>query len=128
MAEFYLDHNVARETAVRIQSTGHGARTVQDLGLPGAEDYAHLLIADQNGWIFVTHDRSDFMLLHGAWRAWTRAWGVVRAHAGILVIPQSPRWRPIEAAAALTAFPQADLPLENELYSWQADSGWVRKA
>lgn len=37
-----------------------------------ASDDAHLSLAARSGWILVTHNAKDFILLHAAWRRWAR--------------------------------------------------------
>ncbi len=72
MAEFYLDHNVARELAEHLCHAGHAARTARDLGTERASDDAHLSLAARSGWILVTHNAKDFVLLHAAWHRWSQ--------------------------------------------------------
>jgi hypothetical protein len=57
-----------------------------------------LLNAAQRGLIFVTHNRTDFELLHDAWRLWSTVWNVPPAHAGILIIRQPPCMTYVQAA------------------------------
>src|SRR5688500_8652529 len=51
-----------------------------------ARDAAHLAIAAENGWIWVTHDR-DFLRLHQIWMEWTAAGFINRPDARILRLP-----------------------------------------
>ncbi|MDQ3703174.1 MAG: DUF5615 family PIN-like protein [Chloroflexota bacterium] len=131
MAEFYLDHNVVAEAAVRLRALGHGARTAADIGLERARDHGHFLEAAQRGWILVTYNWKDFRLLHDAWREWPPAWGIDPApqHAGILVIPAPDRprgrWLAAEAAERLAAFVAEASPLTNTLHRWFSGAGWV---
>lgn len=37
-----------------------------------ASDDAHLSLTARSGWILVTHNAKDFILLHAAWRRWAR--------------------------------------------------------
>lgn len=93
---------------------GHTARTALDLGLAHAGDDEHLLIAAQNGWILVSHNRKDFNLLHDGWRRWSAAWGVIALHGGILIIPQS--WPAKRTASEIDSFIQTGVLLANQLY------------
>lgn len=126
LAEFYLDHNVAREIGSRLLLAGQGSRDAQELGKARAGDDEHLFIAAQQGWIFLTHNAKDFYLLHDAWRRWSQGWQTPAQHAGILVfIP------PITAALAvseLLTFLSSDVPMTNELYTWRPRTNWVRRA
>lgn len=127
MADVYLDHNVDADLAEELRRGGATARTAADLGLERAPDEEHLLVAAQNAWILVSHNRKDFVLLHGAWRRWFAAYAVSPApvHAGVLIIPQAV-WTPEVAAAEIAAFVASKVPLTNELYIWQRSRGWVR--
>ena len=75
MADFYLDNDVSLRLAPLLRSVGHRVTTTRELGLSAASDDAQLLTAARNGWILITHNRRDFMMLHDAWRTWPRvAW------------------------------------------------------
>jgi hypothetical protein len=92
VADFYRDHNVARELADRLRDAGHGARTARELAMERAGDEAHLSLAAQSGRILITHNAKDFSLLHAAWQRWSADWKTSAHHAGILVLipPVSP--------------------------------------
>lgn len=128
MADFYLDHNVSAEIANVLRETDHTAVTADELGLDDITDDAHLLIAAERREIFVTHNRKDFELLHDAWRRWSRAWGVARSHAGILIVAQLDRSWWARVAAELAAFVESDPMLSNALYKWSPASGWRPRA
>jgi hypothetical protein len=127
VAEYYLDHDVARDIGRQLTARGHPARTAHELGLERGRDDEHLLLAAQQRWILVTHNRKDFTLLHAAWRRWFVAYGVVPLpeHAGILVIRQKV-WLADEAAVEISRFVQSGVVLANELYEWTPSRGWVR--
>jgi len=61
-----------------------------------AGDQSHLLYAAQVQRTPVTNNIKDFLLLHRAWREWSRAWNTLQSHAGILLVPQV---RPEQRAA-----------------------------
>ena len=73
MAALYTDHNVARALARLLQARGHAVTTAHDLGLDGASDDEHLLVAAQRGWTLITNNRDDFVLLHNPNSPHTRA-------------------------------------------------------
>lgn len=127
MGRFHLDHNVSRQVANLLRTSGHDVVTARDLGLEDADDDVHLLAALQDSRVLVTHNRNDFVLLHYAWRRWTRVWQVPQPHAGILIIPQAPHLAPEQAVRELDGI-QAQVPLVNELYEydWQMSGAWVR--
>ena len=70
LADFYLNHNVSRELGGWLRLSGHTARTAADIGQDQATDDEHLLTAQQQNWILITHNWKDFRLLHDAWRRW----------------------------------------------------------
>ena len=127
MADFYLDHNVALDTASFLQARGHGAFTARGMRLEAATDDEHLLTASHRGWILVTHNRDDFVLLHEAWLRWSGAWGVTLEHAGILIVPHPPRVPIAQAAQELDAFVARGLPLRNELFELRSTGIWYRR-
>ncbi len=84
MASIYLDHNVARDVATALRLNGHDVRTAREIHTENVGDDEHLALAYQNRWIFITHNISDFELLHDGWRRWSRLWGLNVLHPGIL--------------------------------------------
>ena len=125
MADFYLDADVGTGIASLLRSRGHTVVTARDMGLESATDDEHLLTAAQLVRTFVTHNRKDFLLLHGAWRRWSRAWlpqeHALPQHAGILVVHQWPAPRVVTAIHALLI---ANPPLSNALYRCRFDGRW----
>lgn len=96
MADFHLDHNLARELAEHLRRAGHSAQTARELGMERAGDEAHVSRAARMGWTLITHNAKDFALLQAAWSRWSREWEVEAHHARILVlIPAVP---PFQAA------------------------------
>ena len=121
MAAFYLDEDVPEALASLLNGVGHHATTTRTEGHKGVPDHAQLWHAALHSWIFVTLNRRDFLLLHGAWLHW----GVPRRHAGILVLPHVPRASLPTAAAAIDALVADPLTvLGNALYVWTAATGW----
>jgi hypothetical protein len=126
MADFYLDHNVAAELRDLLRGLGHTVRTADELGLAAATDDEHLLLASEHAWIFITNNKKDFILLHGAWKRWAAAWGVTPQHFGILIMPQEgpgilPRAR---VAQAIEDLVRSGVQLSNECHEWRPSSGW----
>src|SRR5688500_6021775 len=89
MASLCLDNDVAAHVAGLLQTAGHQAVTTRHIGLSRASDAELLLVAAQRGWILVSHNADDFVLLDDGWRRWSAAWGVAEQHAGILLLPQA---------------------------------------
>ncbi len=134
MARFHFDQNVARDIAEGLREHGHDVMTTNEAGLLDADDDIHLLAAADADRILVTHNGRDFRLLHHAWVRWARAWGVSRAHAGILIIPQPPYWKFRMAVGAIVVFMNniddevGGAPLANELYEYlRDDQEWQRE-
>ncbi len=124
MAAFYLDHDVSLGLAQLLRAAGHACTTAQDERLSQATDEVQLLTAAQQGQVFLTHNRKDYILLNDAWSRWPRAWGVqVPPHSGILVLDHRPE---LELAAAVAAFLAATppAPLANSLVWWRYRLGW----
>jgi hypothetical protein len=126
MAEFYLDHNVSAELARLLRATNHTVIAARDIQFKHAKDDLHLLVASQRGWILVSHNEGDFVLLRDAWRRWSAAWGVAEPHAGIAIVPQFPRATSSQVAQALDELINMRPSLTNELHFWRPTSGWHR--
>jgi hypothetical protein len=124
VARLYLDSDVSRWLAPALRAAGHDTTTAHAEGRPGGSDDEQLLFAAQAGRVLLTHNRDDFVLLHGAWRRWPAAWGVAApAHPGILVLDHRPE---TELTGAVDAFlgRAAPVPLVGALYWWRARLGW----
>ncbi|MCA1667103.1 MAG: DUF5615 family PIN-like protein, partial [Thermomicrobia bacterium] len=87
MATFYLDQNISQRIVPFLQEAGHQAITTRSMHFERAGDDEQLFLAWRNGWIMVTHDGNDYLLLHSTLRRWASAWGVTDIHAGILILP-----------------------------------------
>lgn len=126
MAAVYLDENVSVSVAPLIRARGHWAETTQGLMQQQATDDAQLLLAASNEWVLLTHNIADYLLLHGAWRRWSNAWGVSPAHAGIIMMPQPQT--PAEIASRIVAFLAEHPILTNQLWQWQPRVEWVDRS
>lgn len=130
MAELYLDSNVAIEVADWLQASGHVAATARELRRENDSDDEHLLAASQYGYIFVTHNESDFVLLHDAWIRWAAAWHISHRHAGILIVPQGTKygidWDPKPIADAILIALRDCGPREGEVFR-RKQHGWERR-
>ena len=127
MAAFYLDENIAAELAPLLRRYGHAAATTADERRLGASDAHQLLHASLNHWIFLTHNRYDFHLLHTAWLLWSDAWQTPREHAGILIIEQSRRFGAADLARIIHDFvTDPENHVTAALYDWKPARGWTR--
>jgi hypothetical protein len=124
VAAVYSDYDVAYDTALTLRSFGHHVVTTRDMGQDEATDDRQLLTAATNGWVLVTHNRDDFVLLHRAWHSWTAAWSILVAHSGILVLPQQ-RWNAVEQAEVLDRFLRSHESLLNEAYVCDRTERWL---
>jgi hypothetical protein len=57
VADFYFDHNISVEIAGLLRMAGHTAVTADEIGLAGATDDEHLLVAAERRSILVSHKR-----------------------------------------------------------------------
>jgi hypothetical protein len=87
MAALYLDEHVPEALSALLVGLGHVASTTRSVGRKGIPDYAQLWYVAHSKLIFVSLNRNDYLLLHGAWLHW----GVTPAHPGILIAPHVPR-------------------------------------
>lgn len=85
---FYLDENIAEGLVDALADPGHDAVSTKQLGTKGASDPSQLVSATLMGPVLVTHNSTDFRMLHEARGRWAALWDVTdRArHPGILVI------------------------------------------
>ncbi len=90
-----------------------------------ASDDAHLSLAARSGWILVTHNAKDFILLHAAWRRWAREWGAEARHAGSLILSTSASRR--RATHELLDLVRLHTDLTDELYTWRAATGRAQR-
>jgi len=123
VAAFYIDHDVANEVGRLLRGDGHDVVTVRELGTTRAGDDEHLLAAAQAGRTLLSHNRKDFLLLHGAWQRWSQAWSAASTHSGILLLPQM---RPLDAVDALADLLRSAEPLENALFEYRSQR-WTRR-
>ena len=87
MARLSLDHNVAVGLAQPLELAGHDVLVTRDVGRERLPDDAQLLASVREGRIFITHNRTDFRMLHDAWLTWPAAFGMaLPPHPGILVL------------------------------------------
>jgi len=126
VAAFLIDEHVTPRLREPLSQRGHSAFHVRALGLAGVRDASILLIAAGRGLILVTENHQDFLTLHEAWQAWTRAWRLSPApvHSGILTIPQLPVARLDETAAAIAQLVGSGRPFANALHRWSISRGW----
>ena len=118
----FAEHNIPRPTVERLRALGYDIISSRDVAYARANDDEALTFAARDGRVLLTHDIDDFELLHDAWRRWTTEWGVVRHHAGILILPQE--WPNDRKADEIDAFLSTDPDLKNQLYRWKASTGW----
>jgi hypothetical protein len=96
MIRFVLDEDIPPRAAEIARGLGLDAVSVAELGRLGGSDDEQLRAAAEDGGVFVTYNRDDYILL-------TRRFFDERAgHAGVLIVPRSiPRRLPERLAHAL---------------------------
>jgi hypothetical protein len=80
----YLDEDIPLGIARLLQGYGFTAVTTRDAGNLGRDDERQLTYATTHGLTMLTHNRSDFLLLHRDWQA------SGRSHAGIIAAHRNP--------------------------------------
>jgi len=108
-----------------MKGVGYQAITMRSMHFDRAGDDEQLFLAWQNGWIMVTHDGDDYLLLHTTLRRWASAWSMTDIHAGILILPYGLGER--EQAWRLDIFAASSFVITNELDDWQEIGGWIRR-
>jgi hypothetical protein len=123
--EIYFDHNVVAAAADPLRQLGYSVRTASNIGKARASDDEHFLLAAQGGWLTVTNNGRDYILLHDAWHRWSRAWHVAPppVHGGVLVIDAT--WRVPRIVGEVGAFYAQGFPIQNCLYTHHPEKGWV---
>ena len=124
MADFYLDHNVARRIALLLRTAGHIAVTTRELGGERNGDEVQLLMAVSRGYTLITHD-DDFLRIHRDWANRSRALQAIPAYDGILLIPAFPIWDAERTVREVEEFLERDSLLKGALYEWTR-RGWIR--
>jgi predicted nuclease of predicted toxin-antitoxin system len=76
MVRFFLDENVPVRLARMLQDRDQEVLTVRGSLMRDTSDDALLVYAVEHDYIFVTRNKDDFVLLHGAWVRWSSRWGV----------------------------------------------------
>lgn len=125
MATFYTDENVSSQLNDALHALGHTIFATFDEGRSGATDSNQLLYAAERGWIILTHNRADFILLQDAWHLWARAWHVEPKHTGIVVVEPTHASHYPEMAVLINDIQQQNM-LTNTLFAWKRTTGWVR--
>jgi predicted nuclease of predicted toxin-antitoxin system len=82
--EIYLDENVHALIAKIIRSHGFKATTTHDAGRKGASDAEQLEYANEQGFVILTHDRTDFEKLAAEYFV------SGKNHCGIIIIADNP--------------------------------------
>lgn len=131
MALLYLDEGLSVQTDRRLVTLGNEVVDARSVVRDGTSDHLHLLIATQSGRILITHNRTDFELLHFAWQDWFSSLGPTPRpmHGGIVIVPQPPLVAAQDAAELIHSFVN-DLvraPLANRLFVWGTASGWTEQ-
>ena len=125
MADLYADRNIRGGVRLRLRALGHVVTTTDELRLDRATDDLQLLTAAERGWILLTYNERNYVLLHDAWHRWSAAWGVAPQHAGIIVPRQE--WSAERATAEVDRLLETVALFTNALYQWHGALGWFRR-
>ena len=118
MALFCVDEDVSAQVADVLNARGHGAVAItREPALHGKDDAAILLFAMQHELVLITHNSTDFLLLHRV----CASWPLQIHHRGILIVPHR-----FHLPASLIADHVEDLlkqrnPLDRELHVLERD-------
>lgn len=121
MPRLYLDSDVGVQAAELLRAGSHDVLRAWEVHLDKASDDAQLLFAAQEQRILVTHNRTDFLLLHSAWRRRSTAWQSDQPHTGVLIVPQ---YAPVRMARLVHDFLSAELSSANQLYRYRVNQPW----
>lgn len=124
MARLYLDENTTVRLIEPFSTLGHDTVSANYLGHKGRAGAEQLLIATNLGRVLVAYDRDDFMLLHEAWIVWSRALGVPRTHAGIIVQHPDRNLTVSDVAQAVDdGLSTESAPMVNRIFGWRSHRG-----
>jgi hypothetical protein len=131
MGQVYLDEGLSSITDARLGRLGDDVVDARSIVRHSTSDHHHLAVATLLNRVLVTYNRTDFELLHHAWRDWFDRFGQppLAAHGGILVVPQPPALIPDLAADLIHSLVNdpATGPLANRLFVWSIGEGWEEK-
>ncbi|HET7037969.1 MAG TPA: DUF5615 family PIN-like protein [Thermomicrobiaceae bacterium] len=127
MARFYTDEDPNGRIVSGLRELGHDVQRARDVFFGGAADYRHLHRAAIEERILITHNRDDFLLLHGALRFWrSTSYGVrLSLHYGILAVPQPHQMPPESVAYAIDEEIRALGALTNRFLRLDVGDGWT---
>lgn len=123
MARFFLDNDFPLGTGIELQRMGHDISSARSTNREHCHDEDQLLYAAAENRILVTHNRRDFVLLHDAWRRWSRAWDISEQHAGVLVLRQGNTYR--QYAKHIAEYVDQLEQVANVLHLQESDGQWV---
>lgn len=125
MPTLYADEDVSRLLVEELRTAGLSVTSVRAERQLHRKDDEHLLFAQQRGYVFLTHNLSDFELLHDAWTHWSAAPGfVLPPHSGVLILERADR---ATMANEVLTFLASSASLTGEAYSWDRVHGWARR-
>ena len=130
MAEIYLDADVDALFSGSLRDAGNVVLVTAELGRRRAHDDEQLAFAAERGFILITHNVDDYLLLQRAWRHWPDVWDINPRprHAGILAIPQITRDHLADLAQEIDRFVRSATPLANRFHEWKwGRREWVQK-
>ena len=124
MAAIYTDNDVSLRTAELLEAMGHEIFTTRARGRSSASDAEQWTISAINNWIFVTHNRKDYVLLQDAWERWSTLWEIRPTYSGVLIIPQA--WLAERASREVDRCILARSDVANNVLEADSDGTWAR--
>jgi hypothetical protein len=123
---FFADEDVYNELKRLLTNTGHDVISPAELGLRGMGDEICLLYAASDSRVLITHNFSDFSLLHRAWMSWAGHWNVPRqpAHSGLLAVPHKNLLDPVTVAARINLLAYGGTSLVNSCFRLDQTGSW----
>lgn len=124
----YLDENVSAHLVGQLTAVGVDAISTNPRH-KGLDDANQLLFARDLGRVFVSHNASDFKLLHRARLLWSDDWNVkpLPQHGGILILPRVQMhdlWQLSRAIRTLVDDIEVAEQAVNRMFAWNLRAGW----
>jgi hypothetical protein len=129
MVDFYTDEDVSLYLLPLLAAFGHDVLAATRTTPPHTPDHEQLATAVRLQRTLLTHNASDFLALHRAWRDWFAERGPPSPprHPGILAVPQPPllsTGNPAELIARFVSGFPSDATLTGRFMRWSVTRGW----
>lgn len=120
--QVYFDEDVPHRLRNLLSDRGITVHLSQDIGTTSADDPVHLQTCTSHGWILITHNRKDFLSLHGLWMS-LYYWDILpQPHSGILTVLDQDPLKPEEWAPAIFDLLREQESFKGLMYMWRPSS------